>query len=254
MEKLKDSPFSTVDIAGLPLSISNPHDAFERLASVAKAPQSTGLAVHLINAYSIALAQSDKVYGGILKNSRCNLPDGKPLSWVGRLLSRGFHQVRGPQLFENLLAHGQNYGLRHYLLGASPETLALLRSEIGQRYPKALVVGAESPPFRPLTHSELAEQDERVIQSRADVVWVGLGTPKQDFEVERIAQNIPVVAVAVGAAFDFLAGSKPEAPKWMSPLGIEWVFRLLTEPRRLWRRYLVGNLVFIGAVLRGVSK
>lgn len=226
-----------------------------RLALIAKAaPRTAGVAVHLINAYSIALTRSDKRYADLLENSLCNLPDGKPLSWVGRVLRRDFRQVRGPELFENLLHHGQTQGLRHYLLGASPETLVLLQKEIGRLYPSALVVGAESPPFRPLSESEIKEQDERIVRSRADVVWVGLGTPKQDFEVERIAQNIPVVAIAVGAAFDFLAGSKREAPKWMSPLGIEWIFRLMTEPRRLWRRYLVGNLVFIGAVLRGGSK
>lgn len=240
----------SVDIAGVPVAVSSPIAAAEVLTNTAKELDTRGVAVHLVNAYSIALTQSDPAYRGFLVGSDCNLPDGKPLSWVGKLRTREFHQVRGPRLFEDMLSRGQSKRVRHYLLGSSPHTLQHLQTEISRRYPDALVVGAESPPFRALTENEISEQDERIRRSGAEIVWVGLGTPKQDFEVERIAANLAVIAVAVGAAFDFLAGSKPEAPRWMSAVGCEWVFRLATEPRRLWKRYLIGNALFVFSVMK----
>ena len=112
------------------------------------------------------------------------------------------------------------------------------------------MVAAESPPFRPLTAAEVAAQDQRIRQSGAELVWVGLGTPKQDHEVARLAAELPVVALAVGAAFDFLAGTKPQAPLWMQRSGTEWAFRLASEPKRLTRRYLWGNPRFLQAALR----
>ena len=111
------------------------------------------------------------------------------------------------------------------------------------------IVGVESPPFRVLSADELAQQDDRVLSSGADIVWVGLGTPKQDIESERLAAALPIVAVAVGAAFDFTAGTLQEAPAWMKSVGLEWFYRLIKEPRRLWKRYVFGNLRFLKAAL-----
>jgi N-acetylglucosaminyldiphosphoundecaprenol N-acetyl-beta-D-mannosaminyltransferase len=125
-----------------------------------------------------------------------------------------------------------------------------LKCAIDKRFPGALIVGMISPPFHPLTDAERADQDSAINASDADVVWVGLGTPKQDFEAQRVCDECGVTTVAVGAAFDFVAGTKPEAPNWMRRLSLEWVFRLLTEPRRLWKRYLFGNTRFITIVLK----
>ena len=135
-------------------------------------------------------------------------------------------------------------GPRHYLLGGSPETLSALQQRIAAEHPRAQVVGAESPPFRAATPQELQERDQRITDSGATVVWVGLGTPKQDVEVARLAGSIPVTAMAVGAAFDFLAGTKAQAPAWMQRSGLEWAFRLASEPGRLGRRYVWGNTLF----------
>ena len=110
-------------------------------------------------------------------------------------------------------------------------------------------MGMESPPFRDLSKVELLEQDERIRRSRATMVWDGLGTPHQDFEVQRLAAHLPVAALAVGAAFEFIAGTKPQAPLWMQRSGVEWVFRLASEPKRLARRYLWGNSVFLQQAL-----
>jgi N-acetylglucosaminyldiphosphoundecaprenol N-acetyl-beta-D-mannosaminyltransferase len=148
------------------------------------------------------------------------------------------------------LDRGCERGVRHYLYGSTPEVLDRLGRAIADRWPGAEVVGAESPPFRELTDADLRAAAKRMDGAGADLVWVGLGTPKQDDAVHRLARLGPATYVAVGAAFDFLAGTKRQAPVWMQRRGLEWCFRLATEPRRLWRRYLLGNLRFIRVVLR----
>lgn len=142
-------------------------------------------------------------------------------------------------------------GLKHFLLGSTEDVLGLLESQLRKRFPDAIIVGLESPPFRPLSSGEQAAQDARIVQSNADIVWIGLGTPKQDFEAQRVATCLGVTTIAVGAAFDFTAGTVREAPAWISNAGFEWMFRLLREPRRLWRRYLIGNFGFIRALIAG---
>lgn len=207
--------------------------------------------VHLVNAYSVALAGQSEAYRECLQHPAVNLPDGKPLSWVSRFFgqSPAIRQVRGPQLFLDTFDVGQSAGIKHFLLGSTDEVLLKLRHNLLQQFPEAQIVGIESPPFRGLTATEYAAQDERIVNSGAQIVWVGLGTPKQDFEVRRLAQATGLLAVAVGAAFDFSAGTVREAPLWMRRAGFEWLFRLLSEPRRLWRRYLFGNVAFIRTVI-----
>ncbi|MFD0527458.1 WecB/TagA/CpsF family glycosyltransferase [Kitasatospora arboriphila] len=214
-----------------------------------------GSDVHLCNAYTLALADTDTVLHGLLRNAALNLPDGQGVVWANRLVHRGCdlpaQRVYGPDLFLGVLDADQASGVRHYLLGGTPQALAALQAEIARRFPGALVVGAESPPFRRLTEQERAAQRERITASRAQVVWLGLGTPKQDREAARLAAELPVVLVAVGAAFDFVSGSKPQAPPWMQNHGLEWLFRLCSEPRRLWRRVLWGHPRFVLAAARG---
>jgi len=211
-----------------------------------------GAHVHLANAYTVALADKDSAYRAILSNEAVNFPDGRPLSVISRV--RGdkppLSQVRGPQLFLDVLDAGRERQLKHFLLGSTDEVLELIHTNVELQYPGVLFVGAESPPFRVLTPVELAEQDARIADSKADIVWVGLGTPKQDVEVKRIANSLPVVAMAVGAAFDFTAGTLKPAPHWVRRLGVEWLHRLVSEPRRLWKRYLFGNARFLVAVCR----
>lgn len=209
-------------------------------------------AVHLCNAYTIALADRDPDLHALLNADDLDLPDGMPLVWIGRHLGvDGLPgRVYGPDLMAGALDRGRERGIRHYLYGSTPEVLDRLRSMIGERWPGAEVVGAESPPFRDLTDADLRAAADRMDAVGADLVWVGLGTPKQDDAVHRLARLGPATYVAVGAAFDFLAGTKRQAPVWMQRRGLEWCFRLATEPRRLWRRYLLGNLRFIRVMLR----
>ena len=207
----------------------------------------------LVNSYTFALADIDRAYKSLLAHSGVNLPDGKPLvTALNGLDRRGqpFGQVRGPSFFVRCLDEGRVQGVRHFFVGGSPELLAQLKDAVDRRFPGTEIVGMISPPFRPLTYTERADQDSDIKASGAHVVWVGLGTPKQDFEAQRICDALGVTTAAVGAAFDFVAGTKPEAPDWMQLLSLEWVFRLMSEPRRLWRRYLFGNTRFLMLVLR----
>jgi N-acetylglucosaminyldiphosphoundecaprenol N-acetyl-beta-D-mannosaminyltransferase len=206
-----------------------------------------------VNSYTFALADTRPAYKSLLTQSGVNLPDGKPLVAVLNRLNgsgRPFAQVRGPSFFEKCLDEGRALGVRHFFLGGSPELLESLKVAVERRHPGTHVVGMISPPFRPLTDAERAVQDLDIVASAAQVVWVGLGTPKQDFEAQRICDTLGVTTAGVGAAFDFVAGTKPEAPKWMRQLSLEWLFRLMSEPRRLWRRYLFGNTRFLKLVLR----
>jgi len=213
-----------------------------------------GLAVHFCNAYNVALARSDLSYATLLRDADVVFSDGVPITWVGRRaypdVAAPWERVYGPDVMRGVLGASTPDGPRHYLLGGSDETLGALQQRIAREHPTALIVGAESPPFRAATAQELAERDDRIRTSGATIVWVGLGTPKQDVEVRRLASSVPVVAMAVGAAFDFLAGTKAQAPPWVQRSGLEWAFRLASEPRRLGRRYVWGNSVFAGEALR----
>jgi N-acetylglucosaminyldiphosphoundecaprenol N-acetyl-beta-D-mannosaminyltransferase len=207
----------------------------------------------LVNCYTFALADTNPAYQSLLAQSGVNLPDGKPLvTALNRLDRRGhsFGQVRGPSFFVRCLDEGRAQGIRHFFLGGSTDLLESLKDALDRRFPGTQIVGTISPPFRPLTDAERAVQDAEIKASGAQVVWVGLGTPKQDFEAQRICDSLGVTTAAVGAAFDFVAGTKPEAPDWMRRMSLEWVFRLMSEPRRLWRRYLFGNMRFLMLVLR----
>lgn len=217
-------------------------------------PSRPGIPVHFANAYTIALADTEPDYLEIFTDPESVVfSDGVPVVWAGRRTHPDLDQwqrVYGPDVMTAVLAGSTSDGPRHYLLGGAPDTLVALQAEISRRWPDARVVGAESPPYRALTPAEIEEQDQRIAESGASIVWVGLGTPKQDWEVRRLAGSLPVVAMAVGAAFDFLAGTKPQAPPWMQRSGTEWLYRLGSEPRRLARRYLWGNPRFVHAAWR----
>lgn len=240
---------NTQFIGGLAFQPSNPGTAANYVVELAR---NRGCAhVHLANAYTIALADRDDSYRQII-NQGIIFADGKPITWVSRLTRQTpqIQQVRGPQLFLDILDIGRSFSIRHFLLGSTDESLDELRGSLSRRFEGVEIVGAYSPPFRPLTTEEIKIQDEFIRRSGADIIWVGLGTPKQDVEAARLAVSLGRPAVAVGAAFDFAAGTLPVAPIWMQRVGLEWLFRLASEPRRLWRRYLFGNARFIWAVLR----
>jgi N-acetylglucosaminyldiphosphoundecaprenol N-acetyl-beta-D-mannosaminyltransferase len=173
-------------------------------------------------------------------------PDGMSLVWVCWWKGhRSVQRVYGPDLMLSLCARSLSLGYRHFFYGSSPPVLKRLVERLQARYPGIQVVGTLSPPFRELTPEEDRAEISRINSAAPDIVWVGLGTPKQEHWMaqHREVLRAPVL-IAVGAAFDFHAGVKPQAPRWMQRHGLEWLFRLLSEPRRLWRRYLINIPLF----------
>ena len=240
--------------AGVPITACSPARAAQEVVRLATSGGDRGADVHLCNAYTLALADKEPDFHAMLGRAAYNFPDGKSVVWANQLLHRSSgvpgERVYGPDLFLDVMALGRTVGLRHFLLGSTPEVLTRLEGELARRFPGAEIVGVASPPFRTVTEKESLEQIARLVSSRAQIVWVGLGTPKQDWETARLAANVPAVFCAVGAAFDFVAGNKRQAPRWMQRRGLEWLYRLATEPRRLWKRYLFGNARFVTAVAR----
>jgi N-acetylglucosaminyldiphosphoundecaprenol N-acetyl-beta-D-mannosaminyltransferase len=247
-----------VPCAGVPITACTPPQAAHEVVRLATSDLSSGVDVHLCNAYTLALADRDVRFKALLLRASINFPDGKSVVWANRLLHRDRKiprdRVYGPDLFLDVFELGQAVGLRHYLLGSTPSVLDKMGAELRRHFPRADIVGTESPPFRELTEAETRQQRRRIVDSRAQIVWVGLGTPKQDWESAKLARNIPAVFVAVGAAFDFVAGNVKQAPLWMQRHGFEWLYRLAVEPRRLWRRYVFGNARFLAAALRRAAR
>lgn len=242
-------------IGNINFSILSLQDACRRIEHEASTREnlqmnnSSGIAVHFCNAYHIALSRKDDQLAQAINDSDYVFTDGTPVTWVGHVvapeLRSQWQRVYGPDFMQAMWESSNAKSPSHYLLGGTPDTLEKLRTHLERNYPNARMAGSESPPFRELTPQELAERDQRILDSGATYVWVGLGTPKQDWEAHRLAANLPVIAIAVGAAFDFLAGTKPQAPVWMQKSGLEWAFRLASEPKRLGKRYLWGNSVFL---------
>jgi N-acetylglucosaminyldiphosphoundecaprenol N-acetyl-beta-D-mannosaminyltransferase len=241
-------------VGALAFSVIPLDQAIDLVMGLGTSRQQSGTAIHFANAYNIALADTDPHYAEVMMAGDYVFTDGMPVAWAGRRLhsdiASSWERVYGPDIMTAVLSKSTSAGPHHYLLGSTPETLGLLTDRINRNWPEAQIVGAESPPFRELSVTELKEQDERIRSSGATCVWVGLGTPKQDYEVGRLAAALPVTALAVGAAFDFLSGSVPQAPRWMQRSGLEWCYRLAREPKRLAKRYLWGNPKFVVSVAR----
>lgn len=174
-------------------------------------------------------------------------PDGMPLVWLSRRQTpQPVSRVYGPDLMLALCQASMTTGYRHYFFGGAPGVPELLAQTMQSRFPGLQVAGCYSPPFRPLSPAEDAQLVAQLNQSNADIIWVGLGTPKQDlWMAAHRAQLTAAALIGVGAAFDIHTGRLPQAPRWMQRAGLEWLFRLWQEPRRLWYRYLVYNPLFV---------
>lgn len=203
--------------------------------------------VHQCNAYNLLLASKDAAYRAVMNRGDLNLPDGWPAVWAGRRLGVPVDErVAGADLCDAVFRRGLESGLRHFFYGGTEASLRDLAAVVRGTYPGIEIAGVYAPPFRPITDAEREEIIARINEARPDVVWVGLGTPKQDFWMEEFRHRLDAgVLVGVGAVFDFLAGTKRRAPRWMQRSGLEWLHRLMSEPGRLWRRYLLGNPEFV---------
>jgi exopolysaccharide biosynthesis WecB/TagA/CpsF family protein len=216
-------------------------DAIMQAASANSAAVVSAFSVHaLIEAASKPLLSRQANRFAIIT------PDGQPVRWALNWLhgTRLEHNVRGSDLMWRLCQRAAAEGVGVYFYGSSPSTLAALEANLHKAFPELNIVGAESPPFRPLTAEEDANMVARVNDSGAGLMFLGLGCPKQDYFAAEHSDRIRAVQLCVGAAFDFHAGTKAIAPQWMQRRGLEWLFRLYQEPNRLWRRYLVTNFIF----------
>lgn len=188
----------------------------------------------------------------IVQNAGMATTDGMPLVFLAHRY--GFKEatrVYGPDLMLKVCETSQAQGYKHYFYGATEDVLHALKKNLRKAFPGLKIAGADAPPFRPLTPHEKRNVIETINKAAPDIVWCGLGTPKQDLWVSEFRKHLNAsVLIAVGAAFNFHAGTVKQAPRWMMNSGLEWLYRLAVEPRRLWRRYLVGNPRFIHIILR----
>lgn len=226
-------------IGGVSISPASLDDAVEDALKHAYAHDGTCL--RFTNTWCIVLADRDPEYKALLNGSGENFADGRPVAdAIAKRAGMLSAHVRGPSFFEQVLDRGRVAGVRHFFYGADEATLAKLTAVVAERYPGAIIAGRLAPPFGTAEELCAPELLDRIDIASPDIVWVGLGTPKQDIVATRVARELGVTTAAVGAAFDFLAGTKAVAPMWMRAAKLEWLFRFVSEPRRLWQRYTVG--------------
>jgi N-acetylglucosaminyldiphosphoundecaprenol N-acetyl-beta-D-mannosaminyltransferase len=234
-------------INGVRLDPLPPERLNERMSSFVDC--GLGHVVHFLPAHPTVLARGDAAYREILNRGDLNLVDGASVALAARLYGHAAPRTTGSDALALLTGQGVE-SRSHYFYGAAPDVVSQLQRRLEVDNPCIEIVGAESPPFRDLRDEELVEAAMRIRRSGAQLLWIGIGTPKQDLVAERFRQlDAAPVILCVGAAFDFAAGSKRRAPAWMQSIGMEWLFRLLDEPGRLWRRYLIGNAQFVAGVV-----
>ncbi len=236
-------------VLGMPLDVLSWDEALGRIAAWAQARESRYVCIS--NAHSVVTGTQDPAFAGVLRGADMVTPDGAPVAWMLRRLGApGQQRINGPDLMWRYCEQAAARRESIFLYGGAPETLALLQSRLLQAWPGLRIAGAVSPPFRALTADEQAAHIAQINASGAGTLWVSLGCPKQELWMAAQRGRVQAVMVGVGAAFDYHAGSLRRAPLWMQGAGLEWLHRLLSEPRRLWRRYLVTNTRFIWGAAR----
>ena len=226
--------------------------------------------VGITGVHGVSEAQGDSDFKRILNGTLFNMPDGMPMVWYGQLEGRNsIGRVYGPDLMLRLSKLSAGTGLKHFLFGGGDGVAMKLRDSLTARFPELEIPGINTPPFRPLTDQEEIDLRDSLNELGADLIWVGLSTPKQEKFMSSFLRRFSAchggdgslkgakVFLGVGAAFDFHAGLVPQAPAVLQDAGLEWAYRLYSEPKRLWRRYLKNNPVFVAraaAQLTGLRK
>jgi N-acetylglucosaminyldiphosphoundecaprenol N-acetyl-beta-D-mannosaminyltransferase len=249
-----DAGHRRLDLLGVRVSDTNIPQAVATIDGWIKEKFKTYVCVAPVS--TLVDCQRDGEYKAVVNRAGMVTPDGMPVVWLGKSKgSKVIARTYGPDLLTAVCEYGTGRGYRHFFYGSTAETLDRLQERLLGKAPGLNIAGKISPDFKPQACLESREIIERINQARPDILWVGLGSPKQDFwmSLNRSSIDAPVI-IGVGAAFDFLSGVKPQAPRWMQRSGLEWVFRLCSEPRRLWKRYLIGNSAFIFYVCRDSLK
>ena len=234
----------TCNIMGVDIAVTDMEKTIRTIEE--KLEEWRGRYICVANVHTTVTAHRDKAYQAIQQRAAMALPDGGPLSQYSR--EQGYTEARrvtGPDLMQEILKISPQKKWRHYFYGATPETLKLLEQKIRQRYPGILIAGMYSPPFRTLTPREDAACVEQINAAHPDFVWVGLGAPKQELWMAAHEGEVHALMIGVGAAFDYEAGNIRRAPLWMQRRNLEWLYRLMQDPRRLFKRYFTTNLSYL---------
>ena len=242
-------PRRVYPVLGVPIDALSAQTAVQRIAEWAQRRESR--VVCICNAHSVVTAAHDPAFMRALQAADMATPDGAPVAWMLRRQGvAGQQRVSGPDLMLDCCAQLAQQGVSIFLYGSSPATLDALQRALRVREPGLHIAGAHSPPFRALTAAEDTAVVDHIHASGAGVVWVSLGCPKQELWMAAHRGRVQAVMVGVGAAFNFHAGTVRRAPLWMREHGLEWLYRLASEPRRLWRRYLLTNTAFLVGAAR----
>jgi N-acetylglucosaminyldiphosphoundecaprenol N-acetyl-beta-D-mannosaminyltransferase len=239
-----------IHVAGLPVAKADIVRALDELWNDART--SRPRVYVLVNAFSATLRRQP-AYGALLLSRAETVPlaDGTPLLLGAILTGQGrIGRCPGPDLMEAAAARAGADGTSFYLLGGGDGVVRELAAALSERYPGLRVAGVATPPFGDWSDEQSALMVDTATASGADVVWLGVSAPKQEIWASQWASRIGRPVVCVGAAFDFLSRRKARAPRWMRAIGLEWLFRLVSEPRRLWKRYIVGNAMFLWDLVR----
>jgi len=234
-----------INVLGVGISALNLQTALDEIAAAAREKRKGYICV--TGVHGVMLAQKDAAFRRILNEAFLCTPDGMPMVWMGKLHGhREMSRVYGPDLMLEVCAWSEKNPCRHFFFGGLPGVAELLAEKLKAKFPKLEVVGCYTPPFRPLNAPEEKELQEMIRAAQPDILWVGLSTPKQEkFMAEFLPKLDVTLMIGVGAAFDFHAGRVKQAPRWMQRSGLEWFYRLCSEPRRLGRRYLRNNPLFV---------
>jgi N-acetylglucosaminyldiphosphoundecaprenol N-acetyl-beta-D-mannosaminyltransferase len=240
--EIEDAPIAPVprtNILGVGISLINMDDALA--VSDALICSNERNYICITDVHTVIEAQADPQFRAILNNSFMTTPDGMPLVWVGKIRGHsGIRRVYGPDYLMAICGVSVRRGYRHFLYGGKAGVAERLAVRLLEQFPGLEICGTYTPAFRPLTPSEEVELEERVARAKPDIFWVGLGSPKQERFMAKYCGRLDTkLMVGVGAAFDIHAGIVKEAPRWMKSAGLQWLHRLVQEPRRLWKRYLI---------------
>lgn len=239
-----------LSILGVNIAITNMKEIVNYVVDNIK--ELSGKYICVSNVHTTIMSYDNPEYKKIQNSAAIRLPDGRPLSLVQK--RKGFKEaerVTGPDLMQTLFEGAKDNKLRYYFYGSTEETLSLLEEKLKEKYPSIKVVGMYSPPFRNLTEEEDNEIIKKINDAKPDIVWIGLGAPKQEKWMYDHKNKINGLMIGVGAGFDFLAGNIKRAPKWMQKCSLEWLYRLLQDPKRLFARYMKTNFKFMWLIFRG---
>jgi N-acetylglucosaminyldiphosphoundecaprenol N-acetyl-beta-D-mannosaminyltransferase len=221
--------------------------SLEEVSSLARDPGPEGRVIAIANVHSVMSARRNPDLAATLRQAEVVTPDGMPLLWAMKVTGTDpVDRVTGIDVMRTTIRDGLADGVSHFFYGSTRAVLDGLVCRLQAEFPGIRIAGAISPPFRRLTHLEMSQHVRQIRESGADIVWVGLGMPKQELWMHDVHDAIPGTSlIGVGAAFEWVAGNKSRAPRWMQNAGLEWLYRLAQEPKRLWKRYAVNNPHFM---------